>query len=132
MHITAVDMVSRQITIAVRRPGEIDGAGSRIGHGHQPLGNRGRENVGGRNHDGVARHALYLNGFSGDSQGRHPFERVAIALVEQGGAVDRVTRVFAVLAMDHEGLCGSRSGRRERNSGASLGAGPSNCRRSMR
>src|SRR5271168_4619994 len=106
MHITAVDMVTRQIAVAVRRPGEIDGAGSRIGYGHQPLWNRGGENVSGRDHDGVARHALYLNGFSGDSQGRDPFQRIAIALVEQGGAVDRVSRFFAVLPMDHEGLSG--------------------------
>ena len=41
-------------------------------------------------------------------QGRYPFERVAVPLVEEGGGIDRMARVDAVLAVDRERLRGRR------------------------
>ena len=66
LNIAAVDMVSRQIAIAVGRPGEIDGAGGRIGNRDQPLGNGRGKVVFGRNLDGLAGLTLYLHGLTGE------------------------------------------------------------------
>ena len=121
MHIAAVDMVSRQIAIAVRRPGEIDGAGSRIGHGDQPLGNRGgKTSVVATTIASLGKPCTSTD-CPESSNGRDPFERVAISLVEEGGGIDRVARISAVLPMDHERLCGSGHGRGERRLGSLLG-----------
>ena len=53
--------------------------------------------------------------------GRNPFEHVAVSLVEQGGGIDRMARVFAVLPVDHERLGGSRNRRGEGRLGGLLG-----------
>ncbi len=45
------------------------------------------------------------------------FQYVAVSLVEEGGGIDRMTRVYAVLTVDDERLCGSGYGGGERRSG---------------
>jgi len=48
---------------------------------------------------------------SGESQRRDSFEHVAVLLVEQGGGIDSMARVHAVLALDLKRLRGSRRDR---------------------
>ncbi len=69
---------------------------------------------------------------SGESQRRDPFEHVAVSLVEEGGGIDRVARVYAVLPVDHKRLRGGRCGRGEGRLGSLLGRWDVSCRRSMR
>ncbi len=114
MHIATVDVVSRQIAVGVGRPGEIDRAGSRIGHRDQPLGNSRRKGVFGRNRDRLARRSLHLHRLPGKRQCCDSFDHIAVLLVEEGGGIDRMTRVCAVRAVDRERLCSRRRGRGER------------------
>ena len=96
MHIAAIDTVSSQIAVAVGRPGKIDGAGCRIGHRDQPLGNSRRKSVVGRHLDGLARQSLDLHRSPGKVERCDSFDHIAVALVEERGGIDRMARVFAV------------------------------------
>src|ERR1700683_3035073 len=80
LKITAIDVVGRQVRVAVRHPGEIDRTGSRIGDRDQTLGNSRWKGVFGQNRDGLAWRALELDRLPAQGQGRYPLQRVAILL----------------------------------------------------
>src|ERR1700679_683469 len=107
-------MVSRQVVLHVRHPGKINGAGSGIGNRNQSLRDSGRKGVPGRNLDGFAGRTLYLHRSPGKFEHGDSFQHVAVPLVEERGGIDRMTRLFAVLTMNRERLCGSWYSRCER------------------
>ena len=56
----------------------------------------------------------------GELEGCHSFEHVAVSLVSEGGVIDRMAWVDAVLTVGGEGLCGSGHSGGQRRSGSLL------------